>query len=74
MTDESAYALWRDYDGKQWTPKSENITVFPAKKKTRDLLLWPKPSSGDDTWNDVVVKEAGDVPDLAPTPSMRRCG
>jgi hypothetical protein len=70
-TEDSAYALWRDDEA--WELDTENITVYPAKKKSRDALLWPKPSTGDASWNDVDVKGPDEHPDLSPTPAMKAC-
>lgn len=66
----SAYALWRDDE--KWPLKTQNINVYVA-KKSRDMLLWPKPSSGGEAWNDVTVKALDDGPDLTPSASMKEC-
>jgi hypothetical protein len=70
-TEESAYALWRDDE--EWELETRNIAIYPAKKKSRDALLWPKPSTGDTSWEAVTVQDVSAQPDLTPTPSMKAC-
>jgi hypothetical protein len=46
-----AYALWRSV-GDTWPLDLSNVCVVPP-KTSRDLWLWPKPSSGDSSWQEV---------------------
>jgi hypothetical protein len=71
LTDEAGYALWRD--DRTWPLQTQNVQVFTAKKKARDAVLWPKPSSGKDTWNNVTVATIDAAPEFTPTEAMRRC-
>ena len=58
--EESAYLLWRgkaDTRGGQldWGWHVEDVWVQSREKARgqRDMFLWPKPSHGDPSWNDV---------------------
>jgi hypothetical protein len=55
------YALWRQT--KPGFPLStRNVWVTPnARRPGRNLWLWPKPSSGDRSWDDVRVGRPADV-------------
>lgn len=48
---EGAYALWRSA-GDTWPLHLSNVCVV-APTGSRDLWLWPKPSTGDRSWQDV---------------------
>jgi hypothetical protein len=56
-TNRSAYLLWAT-KGHTWPLYTEDVVVSPNPTRAvtaRDAFLWPKPSSGDTTWNGVTA-------------------
>jgi hypothetical protein len=54
-SDKSAYLLWRQIKP-AYPVRVRDVWVRPnPKKQERDQFLWPKPSSGDRSWQDVQV-------------------
>lgn len=51
-----AYALWRaSSDHYPLQVQNVNVNIGPTRSASRNLVLWPKPSTGDESWNSVAV-------------------
>jgi hypothetical protein len=65
----SAYALWRGDN--PWPISVQNVRVHREEPRSRDMTLWPKPSTGDNTWAAATVDE--NVPTHTPSRAMSGC-